>query len=44
MIFTMGILLIVILFLGLFPDVVVSGITSFVGGILLNSTIRYLML
>ena len=34
MVFTMGILLIVILFLGLFPDVVVTGITNFVGGIL----------
>ena len=34
MIFAMGILLILVIGLGLFPDVVVNGISSFVGGIL----------
>ena len=34
MIFAMGVLLIIIILLGLFPDVVTSGISSFVGGIL----------
>ena len=34
MIFTMGILLIIIILLGLIPDIVTSGISAFVGGIL----------
>ena len=34
MVFAMGILLIIIIALGFFPDVVVNGISSFVGGIL----------
>ena len=34
MILAMGILLIIIVLLGIFPDVVTSGISSFVGGIL----------
>ena len=34
MVFAMGILLIIILALGLFPDMVVNGISNFVGGIL----------
>ena len=34
MIFAMGILLILVIVLGIFPDVVVKGISSFVGGIL----------
>ncbi|WP_405304136.1 energy conserving hydrogenase EhbF [Methanobrevibacter sp.] len=34
MVFTMGILLIIIIVLGLFPDVVINGISNFVGGIL----------
>ena len=34
MIFAMGILLILVIALGLFPDVVVNGISNFVGGIL----------
>ena len=34
MVFAMGILLIIIIALGLFPDVVVNGISNFVGGIL----------
>ena len=34
MIFAMGVLLIIIIALGLFPDVVTNGISSFVGGIL----------
>ena len=34
MIFTMGVLLIIILLLGIFPDVVTNGISNFVGGIL----------
>ena len=34
MIFAMGILLIIILLLGVFPDIVTNGISDFVGGIL----------
>ena len=34
MVFAMGILLILIVFLGLFPDIIVHGISNFVGGIL----------
>ena len=34
MIFAMGILLIIIVLLGLFPDPIVHGISSFVGGII----------
>ena len=34
MVFAMGILLIIIILLGMFPDVVTNGISSFVGGIL----------
>ena len=34
MVFAMGILLILIVLLGLFPDIIVQGISSFVGGIL----------
>ena len=34
MIFAMGVLLVIIILLGIFPDVVTNGISSFVGGIL----------
>ena len=34
MVFAMGILLIIVILLGLFPDIVTSGISGFVGGIL----------
>jgi len=34
MVFAMGILLIIVILLGIFPDVVTNGISSFVGGIL----------
>jgi energy-converting hydrogenase B subunit F len=34
MVFAMGVLLIIIILLGIFPDVVTSGISNFVGGIL----------
>ena len=34
MIFAMGILLIIVVLLGIFPDVVTSGISNFVGGLL----------
>ncbi len=34
MVFAMGILLIIIVFLGLFPDYIIHGISNFVGGIL----------
>jgi energy-converting hydrogenase B subunit F len=34
MIFAMGVLLIIIIALGIFPDIVINGISSFVGGIL----------
>jgi energy-converting hydrogenase B subunit F len=34
MIFAMGILLIIVILLGIFPDVVTNGISNFVGGIL----------
>ena len=34
MIFAMGVLLIIIILLGIFPDVVTNGISNFVGGIL----------
>ena len=34
MIFAMGILLLLVIGLGLFPDLVVNGISSFVGGVL----------
>ena len=34
MIFAMGILLIIVVIFGLFPDIVTQGISSFVGGIL----------
>jgi energy-converting hydrogenase B subunit F len=34
MIFAMGILLVIIVLLGIFPDVVTNGISNFVGGIL----------
>ena len=34
MIFAMGILLIIIILLGIFPDIVINGISNFVGGIL----------
>ena len=34
MIFAMGVLLIIVIVLGIFPDIVTSGISSFVGGIL----------
>lgn len=34
MVFAMGVLLIIIIALGLFPDVVINGISNFVGGIL----------
>ena len=34
MIFAMGILLIIVVLLGIFPDIVTNGISNFVGGIL----------
>jgi energy-converting hydrogenase B subunit F len=34
MIFAMGVLLLLVIVLGIFPDVVVNGISNFVGGIL----------